>query len=123
MKKILVVDDRESMRGLLKVFVEKLGFYFLSASDGQKALDIINADQEIGLVLSDLEMPGTDGYQLLIGLKKGNFKIPLIVMSGKMLEKADLDFFKTYQGFAGFLSKPFSMKILRQDLENALENS
>lgn len=61
--KILVVDDEESMRSLLKITLTRHGFSTVIAKDGREALDIVKG-QEVDLILSDVAMPDMNGYQL-----------------------------------------------------------
>ncbi len=68
--RILIVDDIQSLRDLLKAYLRRLGYWnLLEAQDGQEALDILwqaqSAKEEIGLVISDWNMPVMTGLELL----------------------------------------------------------
>ncbi|RYZ61957.1 MAG: response regulator [Proteobacteria bacterium] len=68
--KILIVDDIQSLRDLLKAYLHRIGFWNLTeATDGQEALDLLwEADQKgeaVGLIISDWNMPNMDGIELL----------------------------------------------------------
>lgn len=61
---ILVVEDEAALRMLVVDALESFGFSVLEAPDGDTALDIIRGAPGICLLLSDIKMPGTDGYGL-----------------------------------------------------------
>jgi CheY-like chemotaxis protein len=63
--KILVVDDEDSQRMLYAEYLTMEGFTVLQAADGQEALDKIEANQDISVVLLDLMMPKVDGIKVL----------------------------------------------------------
>ena len=68
--KILIVDDIQSLRDLLKAYLHRIGYWSLSeASDGQEALDLLwaanKAGEDFGLVISDWNMPNMDGIEFL----------------------------------------------------------
>ncbi|TXI33680.1 MAG: response regulator [Niabella sp.] len=63
--KVLVVDDEESQRILYAEYLSMEGFTVLQAADGQEALDKIEANPDITVVLLDLMMPKVDGIKVL----------------------------------------------------------
>jgi CheY-like chemotaxis protein len=63
--RILLVDDDEQARLLMRTLLEKDGYEVQEAEDGYKALDLLKADQDFQLVVLDLAMPGLDGRQVL----------------------------------------------------------
>ncbi|MFC1549181.1 response regulator, partial [Candidatus Omnitrophota bacterium] len=63
MAKILVVDDEQSVRDVLEIFLETKGFEVLVCSSGSGALGIISNDDSIDLVVLDNRMPGIKGIQ------------------------------------------------------------
>ena len=79
-KKILIVDDEESLRILYKKELEEEGYDILLASNAQKALEIVESEP-LDLVVLDIKMPGMDGIeamQKIIGRKKDT---PIIINS------------------------------------------
>ena len=79
--KILVVDDDLFFR---KMLPKKLGaekFLFEEAENGTVALDKLYADPDIGLVVSDMEMPEMNGMELIERIRKSGNDVPLIVMT------------------------------------------
>lgn len=63
--RILLVDDDEDARLLMRTMLEKDGFEVEDAEDGHKALDLLKMDQDFKLIVLDLAMPGLDGRQVL----------------------------------------------------------
>lgn len=63
--RVLIVDDAEEARLMMRTLLEKDGFEVEEAEDGHKALDMLKADQDYKLVVLDLAMPGLDGRQVL----------------------------------------------------------
>mgnify|MGYP003316124715 CR=1 FL=1 len=57
---VLVVDDEDSLRHVLRVILEQAGFSVLEAKDGQDAIEVLDADSSIGIVLCDIRMPRMD---------------------------------------------------------------
>ncbi len=77
-KKILVVEDLEMLRELIRKMILSLGFDVFVAADGQEALVMIEAIKP-DLILSDIEMPRLDGIGLVL---KTPSSIPIILMTG-----------------------------------------
>jgi type II secretory ATPase GspE/PulE/Tfp pilus assembly ATPase PilB-like protein/ActR/RegA family two-component response regulator len=63
--RVLLVDDDEDARLLMRTMLEKDGFEIEEAEDGHKALDMLKVDQDFKLIVLDLAMPGLDGRQVL----------------------------------------------------------
>jgi type II secretory ATPase GspE/PulE/Tfp pilus assembly ATPase PilB-like protein/CheY-like chemotaxis protein len=63
--RILLVDDDQDARVLMRTLLERDGYEVEEAEDGYKAIDILKEDQEFNLVVLDLAMPGLDGRQVL----------------------------------------------------------
>ena len=63
--RILLVDDDEDARLLMRSLLERDGYEVDEVDDGHKAIDLLKADQEYQLVVLDLAMPGLDGRQVL----------------------------------------------------------
>ncbi len=116
-KKILVVDDDVSVTNLLSWLFSKKNYHAITAGDGTTAFKIINNDPP-DLILSDVEMPGMDGYEFYNRLQKNpkTAGIPLIFLSGK---KAPADQLKGLRmGAEEYMTKPFDFKVLYKAIEN-----
>lgn len=111
-KKILVVDDVQSLRKTIAKVLTQEGFSVVCAADGSDGL-LLAQEARPDLILCDAVMPGLGGHALLRVLKqkKGTAHIPVIIMSGELIEEADV-----VSGLEGgaddYLPKPFSMRVL-----------
>jgi DNA-binding response OmpR family regulator len=83
MKNILVIDDKEEIRDLIKVVLSNYGFNVIAAANGQTGVQFL-CDQKLDLVVCDVNMPGMDGYQTLFAVRASstNATIPFILMTG-----------------------------------------
>ena len=84
MVKILVVDDDKNIRKLMTVVLSNEGFAVLSASDGKKALEIMDKEM-VDIVIVDIMMPNLDGYEFTETVRAVNDKLPIIMLSAKQL--------------------------------------
>ncbi len=89
--KILVVDDDDSVRGLMLQVIKLQGYTGFAAEDAGRALQILD-QQEIDLVLLDLHMPGpADGEDLLFLLRDRGDEVPIIIVSGWVDDEATIN--------------------------------
>jgi DNA-binding response OmpR family regulator len=80
---ILIVDDQQDMRQLLRVFLETAGYRVSEAGDGIEALRLAKV-ASLDLILLDLNMPGPSGLSVLKTLKAGpDFKVPVMVLTAE----------------------------------------
>ena len=115
--KILVVDDEERMRRLVKDFLAKKGYAVIEASNGREALDLFYKDNSIDLVILDVMMPVMDGWATLREIRETS-KIPIIMLTAKAEEHDELLGFEL--GVDEYITKPFSPKILVARVEALL---
>jgi putative two-component system response regulator len=109
--RILVVDDSEQVRRLLRQLLTPLGYHVIECENGGKAIAIIEADPP-DLVLLDLEMPGIGGHEVLQTVRSNPATrlLPVIVLTGMATTDDKLRAFA--EGVTAFLSKPFSTEEL-----------
>ncbi|MCV3272124.1 ATP-binding protein [Roseobacter sinensis] len=80
---ILLVEDEESLLGVMEDLVQELGFRFRSASSGQAALDLIESGAAVDLMLTDIVMPnGMSGFELARRARDLRPELPVVYMSG-----------------------------------------
>ena len=79
-KKILVVDDDESLRRVMQMQLEEAGYEVLAASQGQDALAVME-DLTPALVITDLKMPGISGLDLLRKLREAYPETTVIIIT------------------------------------------
>ncbi len=117
-KKILVVDDEESQRDVMQRVLNKLGYAAKIADGPENALKILE-NEVFPLIITDLSMPGMDGTILCRRIKEIHSKSIIYALSGYIAsyETDRLD----AVGFDGYLSKPSSVKVLKQAIEGAFD--
>lgn len=86
MDKILVVDDEPEIVEVLRNFLTQKQFEVVSADCGSKAIDILNSDSAVKLMILDLKMPDKSGMEVLEELSQLNSdkKIPVIILTGSI---------------------------------------
>ena len=107
MKTILLVDDNEAFRRLLRKTLESAGYSVLQAGNGVEALTIFQG-QPVDLVITDLIMPEKEGLETILELRKLSSTVKIIAISGGGRLDAD-DYLPLAKGFgaARTLTKPF----------------
>ncbi len=118
--KILVVDDEQRMRKLVRDFLEKEGYQVLEAGDGMEAMQLFYEDKDIALIILDVMMPKMDGWQVLREIRQTS-KVPVIMLTARSDERDELQGFEL--GVDEYISKPFSPKILVARVEAVLRRS
>lgn len=118
--KILVVDDEQRMRKLVKDFLIKRDFEVLEAGDGEEALDIFYETKGISLIILDVMMPKMDGWEVCKEIRSYS-DVPIIMLTAKGEERDELQGFDL--GVDEYISKPFSPKILVARVEALLRRS
>ncbi len=85
--RVLIVDDASGMRTYLRLVFETAGFECTEAADGGEAFDLVLA-RSYDLLITDLEMPGMDGFQLIsaVSLLPAARRPPIIVVSALLDE-------------------------------------
>ena len=107
---ILIVDDEERMRKLIKDFLVKEDYTVLEAEDGEKALEVFEEnEQKINLILLDVMMPKLDGWSVLRQIRQKS-KVPVIMLTARAEEQDELFGFEL--GVDEYITKPFSPKLL-----------
>ena len=106
-QKILVVDDENRMRKLVKDFLQRENFEVLEAGDGSEALDVFFAHQDIALIILDVMMPKMDGWQVCREIrKKSSCPIIMLTAKGEVFDKV----LGLELGADDYVVKPFEAK-------------
>ena len=87
--KILVVDDEQRMRKLVKDFLTKKNFEVLEAGDGEEAVEIFFENKDIALLILDVMMPKMDGWEVCREIRQYS-EVPIIMLTAKGEEKDEL---------------------------------
>ncbi len=118
---ILVVDDEARMRKLIKDFLIAKGYSILEAEDGEKALEVFEAEKsKISLILLDVMMPKLDGWSVLRQIRQES-KVPIVMLTARGEEQDELFGFEL--GVDEYIAKPFSPKILVARVEAILKRT
>ena len=117
---ILVVDDEQRMRKLVRDFLTKQDFTVLEAADGEEAVDIFLENKDIILVILDVMMPKMDGWQTCREIRQYS-KVPIIMLTARGDERDELRGFEL--GVDEYIAKPFSPKILVARVQALLRRS
>lgn len=115
---ILIVDDDQMMLDLLEIFLERCGCNVTRAIDGGQADKVLDT-QDFHLVITDLQMGRTSGFDVIEKVKKCNRKTKIIMMTGCC--DADCELEARRRGADSFFAKPFSMSALLECISNFKE--
>ncbi|HEX8736281.1 MAG TPA: response regulator [Pyrinomonadaceae bacterium] len=110
---VLIVDDSPSVRKINSKIVENAGWQVLVAKDGLEALETLQAASELpDVILTDVEMPRMDGYELLATLQRQERlrRIPVVMITSRAGEKHRRKAFDL--GVSEYLTKPYEDYIL-----------
>jgi CheY-like chemotaxis protein len=119
-KTVLLVEDEEPLRRVLRDLLERDGFTVVEAADGVAALDEVDRSAPDVVVL-DLNLPRLDGYGVLSHLRArpATARLPVIVLTAKGDEENEVRVFET--GANDFLTKPFRPRALSARLRALLK--
>ena len=120
--KVLLVDDEDMLRKVMKDLLEREGYNVVEARDGVEALDQIDRHGP-DIVVLDLNLPGLDGYGVLSHLRSrpATADIPVVVLTARGDEENEVRVFE--HGADDFLSKPFRARALSARLAAVLGRS
>lgn len=121
-KKILIVDDIESNRIMLKELLIRFNQDVLEASNGKEAVNLAKASPP-DIIIMDIRMPVMDGNQATQILKSDphTYKIPIIAFTGDVVAKTKNGALK--KGYNGYLTKPVKIQELTEELSKYIRVS
>ena len=121
MKRILVVDDDEQVRGLLVNYFQFLsGYEVTTAANGAEALGKLSQNV-YDCIISDLVMPDIDGLELLKQVKTQDKKLPFLIITGYPTIETAIEVMK--QGAYDYVTKPLQLEDVRIKVERALHTT
>ena len=123
MASVLVVDDEEQLRELIRITFEQSGYQVSEASTGKEALEQYRS-APADLVIMDILMPDQDGLESIASIRQESPKVKIIAMTGSNDMIGVLDFLDVAKmlGAHRTLQKPFEMKDLLSAAQSVLEN-
>ena len=107
--KVLIVDDEDLIRNIIKEYCLNEGFSIVEACDGVDAIEMVKNNSDIDIIVLDIMMPNMDGYTAYKEIKKIS-SIPTIILSARGEEYDKLMGFDL--GVDDYLTKPFSPREL-----------
>ena len=116
---LLLVEDKETVRKVVKEMLETFGYTVLTAENGEEALQIYRShSEEIALVLSDMVMPKMGGRELYDALVTINPEVKVVLMSGHGMQE-DIAELRAI-GLKEFVDKPLDFNKLGKAVREAL---
>jgi diguanylate cyclase (GGDEF)-like protein/PAS domain S-box-containing protein len=116
--RILVVDDEVGMAESLRMLLTHLGYEVVTAHDGRKAMDELR-QSDYDMVITDLVMDSTSGYDILEFVNREHLNIPVIVLTG--LGSVDAAVKALKQGAYDYILKPFQFDSFRSCVRRGIE--
>lgn len=118
-KKVLVIDDEEIIRMTVHDVLAKYGAEVIAARDGTEAMAFVR-QREFDLVISDIRMPGNNGYDIFKAVKEIRPGCPVMFMTGFGYDPSHSIIRATPEGLAAVLYKPFKVDELLGEVRKAL---
>jgi len=119
--KILVVDDSSTMRRIIVNTLARLGYKdVVQAADGAEAWDALQANPDVGVVITDWNMPNMNGLELVKKIRaQDKYKtVPIIMVTTEGGKKEVIIALKA--GVNNYIVKPFTPQVLKEKLEGVL---
>lgn len=122
MKTILIIDDNNEFRVVFKDMLQKSGYRVMEASDGQEGIDMYRRNPA-DLVVTDIIMPGKEGLETILDLKREFPEVKIIAVSGGGFEGPGtyLEGARLIGGVDATFLKPFSMGPMLNAIKELLE--
>jgi two-component system response regulator AtoC len=117
---ILVVDDEENLRHMMKIILSREGYHVFEAENGLKALDIIRGNDNLDLILCDIRMPEMDGMTLIKKVAPKDYHPIFVMMSAYGTIETAVSSMK--MGAYDYISKPFQPDEILLTIRKALEH-
>lgn len=117
MKRILVVDDEEQIRNILRMYLVREGYEVVEAEDGEKGMKCFY-EKPFDLVVLDVMLPKKDGWSILREIKKYT-DIPVIMLTAR--DDSEDEVFGFEMGADDYITKPFNNKVLLARIKSLLK--
>jgi DNA-binding NtrC family response regulator len=116
---LLIADDDPATREMMGAFFREKGYFVFLAENGEEALHLLG-EEKIDLVISDYQMPGMDGRELVRRINNFHPSLPIILITGRSFQEGtDASFLEhLYEYFP----KPVDLMLLEASIAQALGN-
>jgi DNA-binding response OmpR family regulator len=118
-QKILVVDDEELIIEFLNDYFKELGYDVTIALSTEEAIEKLAFDNQYNLIITDIDLPGKSGFELLKIVKETKENLPVVILSG--INTLDNTIKAIKNGATDFISKPFDIKSVQKVVEKILK--
>ncbi len=121
--RVLIVDDEANIRKIIRMALTKTGYDVIEASDGEKAIEALGADDNppmVDLILCDLRMPYFNGMEAIAYFRNRYPSVPVIVLTGYPDDRVAATLLQ--QGVADYLVKPVPKVELLASVAAAMES-
>jgi len=118
--RILLVEDEENIRDVVKLNLEMEGYEVVSSGNGKDALKIIG-EQHFDLLILDVMLPDVDGFQICEQVRLTNMEVPIIFLTAKDAAIDRINGLK--KGADDYLTKPFQLEELLLRVNNLIKRS
>lgn len=120
MPAILFVDDNPELVDIHSTYLRDMGYTVETAGDGDAAIDLLN-QHKIDLLITDVVMPGKEGFETIIEVRTKHPDLPIIAISGGgRVGARDYLTLAMSMGAKATLSKPFSASALHREVQHLL---
>ncbi|HZG67671.1 MAG TPA: response regulator, partial [Herpetosiphonaceae bacterium] len=106
-RKVLIADDDESVRSVLRDLLEGEGYSVTEAKSGTEVLTMLAKGGGVSLLLMDVRMPGVDGLEVLDRLRKSSNETPVIMITAHATATVGIQAMQ--RGAYDYLTKPFEV--------------
>jgi DNA-binding response OmpR family regulator len=112
-RSILVIDDDEDCRAMVRTILEDKGFEVTTGCDGVEAVEIMEEMDQPALIILDIMMPNMNGYQVVERMKLNPKlqNIPIMMVTAKASDEDVIEGYKTY-AVDYYITKPFNTRQL-----------
>jgi CheY-like chemotaxis protein len=118
-KAILLIDDEPMVTDICEMMLKRLGHKVLKAHSGSEGIEIFMASKtRIDLIISDFNMPGMNGQEVINALRIMGHGVKVLLSSGGLSAAEEEKV--VANGFSGFLKKPYSMSTLSDKIAEIL---
>ena len=117
-ERILIVEDEKSMREILRILLESEGYEVKSAQDGKEAIEFLE-DDIFDLVVTDIKMPGVDGFEVLKRARELSPDTLVVMITAFGTTESAIEAMKL--GAYDYIHKPFKIDEIRIVVKKALE--
>jgi two-component system chemotaxis response regulator CheY len=119
---VLVIDDEPDVRKVVRLTLEKAGYYVVEAEDGDQAIQVLNEGEHpmvLDVIMTDIRMPRINGLEAMTYFQREYPSVPLIVLTGFPDLEMAMQLMK--RGVTDYLVKPVDREKLTSAVANALK--